>query len=207
MQLSSPALMTQFGNLLQGQLFPVIESATGPLSKHGRLLISIVSMVPLGRFTGKRSRTGRPPRDRQSLATAFLAKAVYNLTTTRQLLDRLRSALGVSIVFITHDLRVAAQICDRVAIIHRGSVLDAGTLDELRERHHEKDLEELFFGLMKKEEKLWIEFILFMTKIISNLLDGQMKMIIGIKGEIQAKLDGQFPKDVLSVGLVNIEIS
>ena len=91
MQLSSPTLLKQFSNVLQGELFPAIESATGPLSKHSRLLISIVSMVPLAAFAGRRAPTGRPLRDRQSLIRSFLAKAVYNFTTTRQLLDRLRS--------------------------------------------------------------------------------------------------------------------
>lgn len=91
MQLSSPILLKQFSNVLQGELFPAIASATGPLSKHSRLLISIVSMVPLAAFAGSRAPTGRPRRDRQSLIRSFLAKAVYNFTTTRQLLDRLRS--------------------------------------------------------------------------------------------------------------------
>jgi len=50
-----------------------------------------MSMVPLAGFRPARASTRRPPRNRQLLATAFLAKAVYNLTTTRQLLDRLRS--------------------------------------------------------------------------------------------------------------------
>jgi hypothetical protein len=91
MQLSSPTLLRQFSNVLQGELFPAIASATGPLSKHSRLLISIVSLVPLAAFAGSRAPTGRPRRDRQSLIRSFLAKAVYNITTTRQLLDRLRS--------------------------------------------------------------------------------------------------------------------
>jgi hypothetical protein len=39
MQLSSPTLLKQFSNVLQGELFPAIASATGPLSKHSRLLI------------------------------------------------------------------------------------------------------------------------------------------------------------------------
>ena len=90
MQLSSPALLKQFADLMQEELFPVLESRIGPLSKHGKLLVAILSMVPLAGFTGTRRHTGRPPRNRRLLANAFLAKAVYNLTTTRQLLDRLR---------------------------------------------------------------------------------------------------------------------
>ena len=91
MQLNSPALVTQFLNLLQGELFPILESSVGPLSKYSRLLAEAVSLVPMASFMKERAATGRPRQDRQCLATAFLAKAVYNLTTTRQLLDRLGS--------------------------------------------------------------------------------------------------------------------
>ncbi len=47
------------------------------------------------------------------------------------LLARLRERLGLSIVFITHDLRVAAQICDRVAIMQNGVVVEEGTAAEV----------------------------------------------------------------------------
>ena len=47
------------------------------------------------------------------------------------LLARLRERLGLSILFITHDLRVAAQICDRVAIMQSGVVVEEGTAAEV----------------------------------------------------------------------------
>ena len=56
---------------------------------------------------------------------------------------------GKCILYSTHIFREVEKICDRVAIIHRGKVLDAGTLEELRERHRETDLEELFFSLIE----------------------------------------------------------
>jgi len=43
-----------------------------------------------------------------------------------QLLTGLRQRLGLSIVFITHDLRVAAQICDLVAVMKDGEVVEHG---------------------------------------------------------------------------------
>jgi len=42
------------------------------------------------------------------------------------LLADLKARLGLSLVFITHDLRVAAQICDRVLVMHRGEVVEEG---------------------------------------------------------------------------------
>ncbi|MGJ4996171.1 ABC transporter ATP-binding protein [Bradyrhizobium sp. HKCCYLS3077] len=43
-----------------------------------------------------------------------------------KLLTGLRERLGLSIVFITHDLRVAAQICDLVAVMKDGVVVEHG---------------------------------------------------------------------------------
>jgi peptide/nickel transport system ATP-binding protein len=43
-----------------------------------------------------------------------------------KLLSELRQRLGLSIVFITHDLRVAAQICDLVAVMKDGAVVEHG---------------------------------------------------------------------------------
>ena len=43
-----------------------------------------------------------------------------------KLLAELRARLGLSIVFITHDLRVAAQICDLVAVMKDGELVEHG---------------------------------------------------------------------------------
>jgi peptide/nickel transport system ATP-binding protein len=32
--------------------------------------------------------------------------------------------LSLSIVFITHDLRVAAELCDRIAVMHEGEIVE-----------------------------------------------------------------------------------
>jgi sodium transport system ATP-binding protein len=45
------------------------------------------------------------------------------------------------------------RLCDRIAIMYRGKILDSGTLEELRDRHREDDFEELFFGLLSQHEQ------------------------------------------------------
>jgi peptide/nickel transport system ATP-binding protein len=42
------------------------------------------------------------------------------------LLAEIRQRLGLTMLFITHDLRVAAQICDRVAVMQRGRIVEIG---------------------------------------------------------------------------------
>src|SRR5688572_21536379 len=59
---------------------------------------------------------------------------------------------GKCIVFSTHIMREAERLCDRIAIMHRGNILAEGTLDELRDEHEERDLEELFFQLIHRQQ-------------------------------------------------------
>ncbi|MBB3609737.1 ABC transporter ATP-binding protein [Rhizobium sp. BK602] len=48
-----------------------------------------------------------------------------------ELLGRLKKELDLSLVFITHDLRVAAQICDRVMVMQKGHVVELGAGAEI----------------------------------------------------------------------------
>lgn len=43
-----------------------------------------------------------------------------------KLLDEIREQMNLSMIFITHDLRVAAQVCDRLAVMRYGEVVEAG---------------------------------------------------------------------------------
>jgi peptide/nickel transport system ATP-binding protein len=47
------------------------------------------------------------------------------------LLGDLKSRLGLSMLFVTHDLRVAAQICDVVVVMQAGRVVEAGPTAEV----------------------------------------------------------------------------
>ncbi|MCC7083876.1 MAG: ATP-binding cassette domain-containing protein [Pirellulales bacterium] len=60
---------------------------------------------------------------------------------------------GKCIVFSTHIMREAEKLCDRIAIIHRGSILADGTLEQLRNQHEQHDLEELFFQLISRHDE------------------------------------------------------
>lgn len=70
------------------------------------------------------------------------------LRTVAELRDQ-----GKCILFSTHIMREAEKLCDRIGILHRGRILAEGTLEELRDRHHQRDLEELFFQLISQQEE------------------------------------------------------
>jgi peptide/nickel transport system ATP-binding protein len=43
-----------------------------------------------------------------------------------KLLDQIQRETGVSMIFITHDLRVASQICDEIAVMQKGRIVERG---------------------------------------------------------------------------------
>ncbi|MEZ6130749.1 MAG: ATP-binding cassette domain-containing protein [Planctomycetaceae bacterium] len=59
---------------------------------------------------------------------------------------------GKCIIFSTHIMREVEKLCDRIAVIHKGRIVDEGTLPELADRHDQPDVEELFFDLIEQRE-------------------------------------------------------
>jgi peptide/nickel transport system ATP-binding protein len=47
------------------------------------------------------------------------------------LLDEIRLRLDLAMLFITHDLRVAARVCDRVAVMRQGRIVEQGPVAEV----------------------------------------------------------------------------
>jgi peptide/nickel transport system ATP-binding protein len=47
------------------------------------------------------------------------------------LLDEIRMRLDLAMLFITHDLRVAAQVCDRIAVMQQGCIVEEGPVAEV----------------------------------------------------------------------------
>jgi peptide/nickel transport system ATP-binding protein len=48
-----------------------------------------------------------------------------------ELLDELREEMGLSLLFITHDLRVAATVCENILIMSKGQVVEQGTTEDV----------------------------------------------------------------------------
>jgi len=95
MQLTPRQTLMTMAHVFQQELFPRVEEELGPLNRHLELLSAVLAIVPLGSAQGSRARLGRPAKDRLALAAAFLAKAILNLATTRDLIERLRAESGL----------------------------------------------------------------------------------------------------------------
>ena len=74
----------------QEYLFPTIEEHLGPLGERYQLFITVLEFVRVEQHLPCfRNLRGRPQQDRAAVARAFIAKAVFQIDTTRALLERL----------------------------------------------------------------------------------------------------------------------
>jgi hypothetical protein len=75
---------------IQSTLFPWLEEELGPLTEKQQQLVQTLEIIRIEQCLPQHfHEPGRPQKDRAAIARAFVAKAVYNLPTTRALLDRL----------------------------------------------------------------------------------------------------------------------
>ncbi|MEM6799320.1 MAG: ATP-binding cassette domain-containing protein, partial [Planctomycetota bacterium] len=125
-------------------------------------LFTQLDMQSLSSTLGSKMSTGM--KQKTSIARALIhdppvlifdeATNGLDVLAARTLLDtvaQLRDA-GKCLIFSTHIMREAERLCDRLVVMHRGRVLTRGGLDELRDRHAEQDLEELFYQLIRGAE-------------------------------------------------------
>lgn len=84
--------LSQYWHKIQGSLFPWLKEELGELTEKQQKLVTILELVRVEEHIpgGFRS-SGRPLIERTAIARAFVAKMVYNMPTTRALLDRLHS--------------------------------------------------------------------------------------------------------------------
>jgi hypothetical protein len=77
---------------MQGSLFPWLSEELGPLTEKQQELVTTLELVRIEAFIySTRGLPGRPAQDRTAIARAFVAEMVYNMSTTRALLDRLET--------------------------------------------------------------------------------------------------------------------
>jgi len=80
-----------------------------------------------------------------------------------ELMVELKNKLGMSIIMITHDLGIVSNMCEKIAVMYAGKILEYGTIDEIfyNPRH------EYTKGLLRS---------------IPNLMDQEHKKLVPIEG-------------------------
>ncbi len=71
-----------------------------------------------------------------------------------ELMRKLKDELRTSMIMITHDLGVVAEICDKVAIVYAGEIVESGTLKEIYEDRKHPYTEGLFSSIPDLEEEV-----------------------------------------------------
>ena len=142
-----------------GRLYGI---AAEPLREHMEALFERLQMNEIRDLLGAKMSTGM--KQKVSIARALVhdppvlifdeATSGLDVLVARALIKTVAELRdqGKCIVFSTHIMREAEKLCDRIAIIHRGHFLAEGELNEVRDRHQERDLEELFFQLISRHD-------------------------------------------------------
>ncbi len=61
-------------------------------------------------------------------------------------------AKGKTVIFSTHILDTAQQLCDELAILKKGSLIYNGTVAELLAKEPRRSLEQIYLGLAGRKE-------------------------------------------------------
>ena len=112
------------------------QEAVRRLAEVGITDAAVADAYPFELSGGMRQRVGIAAaiaRDPQVLIADEPSTAL-DVTTQREILARLREVQqtrGMGLILITHDLRVAFALCDRVLVLYAGSVLEVATAEAM----------------------------------------------------------------------------
>ena len=80
----------------------------------------------------------------------FLRQAAFDL---KQMMKE-HAQKGKTVLFSTHVLEVAEQVCDRIAILKKGHLIYCGSVEDLRKDHPDQSLESIYLSLAGRKEEV-----------------------------------------------------
>lgn len=133
--------MTALQNCVTGQM-SVLRRSRAEAEKIAMEYLGRVGMTPY--IHARPAQLSGGQKQRVAIARALATKPRYLLcdeatsaldpTTTQSILSLLKEinrTMGVTVIVITHEMRVIDQICDRVAVIDRGQIAELGAVSQV----------------------------------------------------------------------------
>ena len=114
-----------------GQSRHEAQALAADLMRQVRLPVEALQRYPSQFSGGQRQRLAiaRALACKPRVLVADEAVSALDVSVQAQILKLLREVQerwGLGLLFITHDLRVAAQLCDRVIVMHQGRIVEQG---------------------------------------------------------------------------------
>ena len=133
----------------------------GPQERKRRVLDMLERVGLSSEYAGRRPRElSGGQRQRVSIAVALIQRprliiadepvSALDVTIQAKILDlllELQKDLELSYLFISHDLNVIYQICDRVMVMKEGRIIEQGTVDEIFDRPREEYTKKLLASI------------------------------------------------------------
>jgi peptide/nickel transport system ATP-binding protein len=85
------------------------------------------------------------------------ATAALDVSLRSQMLDLLldlQDKLGLSFIFISHDIAVIRYFCDRVAVMYRGQVVETGDTDQVCDAPRHRYTQALLSAIPQPDPRL-----------------------------------------------------
>ena len=85
-------ILSQTWAFMQTKFFPIVEEELGPLAEKHKKLVSAIGFAECRKFIRTfEGCVGRPQKDRESIAHAFIAKAIFNISQTKTLIEWIKT--------------------------------------------------------------------------------------------------------------------